>query len=41
MNCPKHIENLADPKRFEKELERERIEELTSLLAGPEEDYIS
>ncbi len=41
MNCPQHLKELADPSRVEKEMERQRLEELTFLLVGPEEDYIS
>jgi len=41
MNCPKHIRETADPDALKKTKEREELEELTQLLAGAEEDYVS
>jgi hypothetical protein len=41
MNCPKHIKETTGPDALKKIKEREDLEELTQLLAGPEEDYVS
>jgi hypothetical protein len=41
MNCPKHIKETSGPDALKKIKEREDLEELTQLLAGPEEDYDS
>ncbi len=41
MNCPQHIRETADPEALRKAKEREELEEMEALLAGPEEDYIS
>ncbi|SPJ14823.1 hypothetical protein SBDP2_1910016 [Syntrophobacter sp. SbD2] len=41
MNCPQHIRETADPEARRRAKEREELEELEELLAGPEEDYIS
>ncbi|MFZ0943238.1 MAG: hypothetical protein WB930_00865 [Syntrophobacteraceae bacterium] len=41
MNCPQHIRETADPEAPIQAKEREELEELEALLAGPEEDYIS
>jgi hypothetical protein len=41
MNCPRHIREAADPDASRKAKEREELEELEEILAGPEEDYIS
>lgn len=41
MNCPKHIKETTGPDALKKIKEREELEELTQLLAGPEEDYDS
>ncbi|MGA2223290.1 MAG: hypothetical protein ABSH41_02460 [Syntrophobacteraceae bacterium] len=41
MNCPKHIKETTGPDALKKVKEREELEELTELLAGAEEDYIS
>lgn len=41
MNCPRHIREVSDPELLQKEKEREEMQELKVLLAGPEEEYVS
>ncbi len=41
MNCPQHIREITDPDARSKATEREELQELVELLAGPEEDYVS
>ena len=41
MNCPQHIRETKDPEALAKVREREEVQELVELLAGPEEDYLS
>jgi len=41
MNCPQHIRETKGPEAPAKAKEREELQELVELLAGPEEDYVS
>ncbi len=41
MNCPLHVKEAADPQAAKKKKERQELEELEVILAGPDEDYVS